>query len=142
MILSDIDPIDHLKVKLVSKHFCKWACDVFNLGDMAKTEVIQGQTSFEASVRLKRGQHLEIFICTHCGRVKTSNQFSDNQAVKTKPTRFCISCGISNRTYTKNRLPTINGESRVPCTYFRISFVILTCAKLDTPFELGNTDPS
>ena len=142
MILSGIDPEDYLNVKLVSKHFCKWAYDVFKLEDMAKTEVIQGQTSFEASVRLKRGQRLELLICTLCGRVKTRNQFSDHQAAKTNPTLFCISCGISNRTYTKNRRPTINGDSYIPCTYFQFSFVILTCSKLHTPFELDKTDPS
>ena len=142
MILSAVDPVDHLKVKLVSKYFCEWAYDVFKLEDMAKPEVVQAQTSFEASVRLQRGQRLEVLVCTLCGRVKTRDQFSDNQAHKANPKRFCVSCGISNRTYTKNKRPTINRESHIPCTYFQFLFVTLTCSKLDTLFESGNTDPS
>ena len=143
IVLSDIDPIDYLKVKLVSKHFCKWACDAFKWEEMTKAEVIEGQTSFEACLSLQRGQRLAFLICTYCGRVKTSNQFSDNQtAAKTNPTRFCISCGISDMVYTKTKLPTVNGVSHIPCTCFQASFVILTCSKLDTPFELGNTDSS
>ena len=142
-ILSIIDPIDYLKVTLVSKHFYTWACDVFKWEEMTKDEVIQGQISFEACLDLHRGQRLAFLICTHCGLVKTSNQFSDNQTVpKVKRTRFCISCGISERTYTKGKRPTVNGVSLIPCTCFQTSFVILTWSKLHKPFELGNTDPS
>ena len=140
IILSDIAPIDYLKVKLVSKDFCKWADTVFKWEEMTKIEVIRGQTSLEAC--LPRGRRLKILTCTHCGLVKPSNLFSDNQAAKTNPKRICISCGISNKTYTKHLLPKINGESHIPCTYFQIPFVILTCSKLDSPFKLGNTDPS
>ena len=151
IILSDTAPTEYLKVKLVSKHFSKWADTVFKWEEMTKTEVIQGQTSLEACLDFPEGQRrsvpkgqrrLDILTCTHCGLLKKINRFSDNQAAQTNPTRFCISCGIISRKYTKGRRPTINGEEHIPCTFFQFSFVISTCPKLDMLFELGNTDPS
>lgn len=117
IILSYIPPVDYLKVKLVSKSFSDWATDVFEWEDMTKAEVVQGQTSLEAS--LPRMRHLNHFICTHCGLVKPTNKFSDNQAVKTNHKRICISCGISYNKYTKRQLPKINGEEHIPCWHCR-----------------------
>ncbi|CAF9937033.1 hypothetical protein IMSHALPRED_010992 [Imshaugia aleurites] len=112
-ILSYIPPQDYLKVKLLSKDFSAYASHVFKWKEMTKGEVVQGQTNWEAS--LKRGRHLRVFICTHCGLVKPTNDFTDNQAVKTNHKRICISCGISNGTYTKGKMPTINGQEHIPC---------------------------
>lgn len=117
IILSHIDPIDYLKVKIVSKSFSDWADTVFKWEDMTKGEVIQGQTSLEAG--LPRARRLKHFICTHCGLVKPTNKFSDNQAVKTNTKRICISCGISYNNYTKRLLPRINGEEHIPCWHCR-----------------------
>ncbi|CAD6567017.1 MAG: hypothetical protein ASARMPRED_000465 [Alectoria sarmentosa] len=113
IILSHIPPVDYLKVKLVSKSFSSWASTEFKWRDMTKGEVVQGQTSLEAS--LPRARRLKHFICTHCGLVKSINKFSDNQAVKTNHKRICISCGISNKIYTKRQLPKINGDEHIPC---------------------------
>ena len=116
-ILIHIAPIDYLKVKLVSKRFSKWASTGFKWNEMTKAEVIQGQTSLEASLPRTRG--LKDFICTHCGLVKPTKMFSDNQAAKTNHRRICISCGISNRVYTVGRMPKISGEERIPCWHCR-----------------------
>ena len=112
-VLSHIPPVDCLKVKLVCKSFNGWACAEFKSRDMTKAEIIQAQTSLEAS--LPRGRHLKYFICTHCGLVKPTNKFTDNQAVKTNYTRSCISCGINRRTYTTGRMPKVNGVTYIPC---------------------------
>ena len=113
MILFHIPSVDYLKVKLVSKSFSDWASAVFKWEDMTKGEVVQGQTSLEAS--LPRTQRLKHLICTHCGLVKRTSDFSDNQAVKTNHKRICISCGIGYNIYTKHRMPKINGEEHTPC---------------------------
>ena len=113
LILSHVAPVDYLKVKLVSKSFSSWASTEFNWEHMTKDEVIKGHTSLEAC--LPRTRRLKDFICIHCGRVKSTNSFSDNQAVKTNHKRICISCGISQRIYTKGQLPKINGEEHIPC---------------------------
>lgn len=113
IIFSYIAPVDYLKVKLVSKYFSDWASDVFKWEDMTKSEVVHGQTSLEAS--LPRGRRLKDFICTHCGLVKPTQMFTDNQAVKTNHKRICISCGIMHNNYTKRQLPKISGEERIPC---------------------------
>ena len=117
IILSYVAPVDYLKVKLASKSFSDWASAEFNWKDMTKEEVIQGQTSLEAG--LPRTRRLKHFICTHCGLVKPTNMFSDNQAVKTNHRRICISCGISRKVYTKGQLPKINGEEYIPCWHCR-----------------------
>lgn len=117
IILSHIVPVDYLKVKLVSKSFSDWASVVFNWTDMTKGEVIQGQTSLEAS--LPRARRLTHLICTHCGLIKPTNNFSDNQAVKTNHKRICISCGITYNNYTKRQLPKIKGEEHIPCWHCR-----------------------
>ena len=117
VILSHIPPVDYLKVKLVSKAFSQWASVEFDREKMTKREVIQGQTSLEAS--LPRARRLKHLICTHCGRVKPTNEFSDNQAVKTNPRRICLSCGISSKAYTRRQLPKINGEEHIPCWHCR-----------------------
>lgn len=117
IILSHIPPVDYLKVKLVSKSFSDWASAVFKWGDMTKGEVVQGQTSLEAS--LPRTRRLKHFICTHCGLVKPTSGFSDHQAVKTNYKRICISCGIGYNRYTKRQLPKINGEKQIPCWHCR-----------------------
>lgn len=113
IILGHIPPVDYLKVKLVSKCFSNWASDMFKWKDMTKSEVVQGQTSVEAS--LPRARRLNHFICTRCGLVKPTNEFTDNQAVKTNHKRICISCGISYNSYTKRQMPRINGEEHIPC---------------------------
>lgn len=113
IILSYVAPVDYLKVKLASKSFSDWASAEFKWKDMTKEEVIQGQTSLEAG--LPRTRRLKHFICTHCGLVKPTTNFSDNQAVKTNHRRICISCGISRKVYTKGQLPKINGEEYIPC---------------------------
>ena len=113
IIFSYIDPVDYLKVKLLSKGFSDWASTEFDWQDMTKAEVIQGQTHLEAS--LPRTRHLIHFICTHCGLVKDKNMFSDNQAVKTNHRRICISCGIGCKVYTKGQMPKVSGEERIPC---------------------------
>lgn len=110
-------PVDYLKIKLVSKAFSDWASFQFKWADMTKAEVIQGHTSWEASV--PRGRRLNHFICTHCGRVKPANTFTDNQAVKTNHKRICISCGIVQNYYTKRKLPKVDGEERIPCWHCR-----------------------
>ena len=112
-VLSHIPPVDCLKVKLVCKSFNGWACTEFKSRDMTKGEVIQAQTSLEAS--LPRGRRLKHFICTHCGLVKPTDKFSDNQAVKTKYTRCCISCGINRKIYTTGQMPKVNGVKYIPC---------------------------
>ena len=112
-VLSHIPPIDSLKVKLVCKCFNVWACPEFKSRDMTKGEVIQAQISLEVS--LPRGRPLKQFICTHCGLVKPTDKFSDNQAVKTNYRRICISCGISHRTYTTGQMPKVNGVKCIPC---------------------------
>ncbi len=112
-ILSSITPVDYLKVKLVSKSFSNWASAVFKWRDMTKSEVVQGQTTLEAS--LPRARRLQDLICTHCGLVKPTKRFSDNQAVKTNHKRICISCGVICNYYTKRKLPRINGEEHIPC---------------------------
>ena len=112
-VLSHIPPVDSLKVKLVCKSLNAWACTEFNSRDMTKREVIEAQTSLEAS--LPRGRRLKHFICTHCGLVKPTDKFSDNQAVKTNYTRTCISCGINRRSYTTGKMPKVNGVKRIPC---------------------------
>lgn len=117
MILSHIDPVDYLKVKLLSKSFSDWASAKFKWKDMTKAELIQGQTNLEAS--LPRTRRLTHFICTHCGLVKRKQNFSDNQAVKTNRRRICISCGIGRKVYTKGQMPKINGEERIPCWHCR-----------------------
>lgn len=116
-ILSHIRPVDYLKVKLVSKSFSDWASNVFKWEDMTMEEVVQGHTSVEAS--LPRGRPLNYCVCKHCGLVKPTNEFSDNQAVKTNHKRICISCGIGYNTYTKRQLPKINGEEHIPCWHCR-----------------------
>ena len=113
IILSYVVPVDYLKFKLVSKSFAVWATSEFDWKNMTKDEVIQGQTSLEAS--LPRSRRLKSFICTHCGLVKASSQFSDSQAIKTKLKRICVSCGISDRIYTVGLLPKIDGRERIPC---------------------------
>ena len=117
MILSLIPPVDYLKVSLVSKSFHNLASTEFKWETMNMAEVIQGQTSLEAS--LPRTRKLIHFICTHCGLVKSANKFSDNQAVKTNRTRICISCGISRRKYTKGQMPKIKGVEHIPCWHCR-----------------------
>ncbi len=117
IILSNIDPVDYLKVKLVSKDFSVWASTEFKWKGMTKTEITIGHTSLEAG--LPRGRRLTHVICTHCGLVKPTNMFSDNQAVKKNPKRICISCGISDRIYTKGQMPKINGEECIPCWHCR-----------------------
>ena len=116
-VLSHIDPVDYLKVKLVSKSFSQWASVVFKRKIMTKAEVIQGQTSLEAS--LPRSRRLKHLICTHCGLVKSTSSFSDNQAVKTNRTRICISCGISRGRYTRGQMPKVNGVEQIPCWHCR-----------------------
>ena len=113
VIVSYIAPVDYLKFKLVSKSFSNWASTAFKWEDMTKGEVIQGQTSLEAG--LPRARRLNDFICTHCGLVKPTDRFSDNQAVKTNHKRICISCGIISNYYTKRQLPKVNGEEHIPC---------------------------
>ncbi len=113
IILSHIDPVDYLKVKLVSKDFSTWASAELNWKGMTKTEVITGHTNLEAGSPW--GRRLTIFICTHCGLVKPKHKFSDNQAVKNNPKRICISCGISDRIYTRGQMPKVNGEECIPC---------------------------
>ena len=113
LILSYVAPVDYLKFKLVSKSFADWATSEFDWKNMTKDEVIQGQTSLEA--RLPRTRRLKSFICTHCGLVKDSDQFSDSQAIKTNFKRICVSCGISNRIYTVGVLPKIDGQEHIPC---------------------------
>ena len=117
LILSHIPPIDYLKVQLVSKDFYKLASTEFNWRSMTKSEIIQGQLSYEAS--LPRLRRLTSFVCTHCGLVKPGDQFSDSQAVKTKPQRICVSCCISSNIYNKGVMPNINGEERIPCWHCR-----------------------
>ena len=112
-ILSHIPPVDCLKVKLVCKSFNNWACTEFESREMTKCEIIQAQTSLEAS--LPRSRRLKHFICTHCGLVKPTDKFSDNQAVKTKSKRICISCGIIRRSYTTGQMPKVNGVKYIPC---------------------------
>lgn len=113
IILSHLPPIDYLKVKLICKSFNDWVCTESTSRDMTKDELIQAQTSLEAS--FPRGRRLNHFICTHCGLVKPAEKFSDNQAVKTKYTRTCISCGINRRIYTTGQMPKINGVKHIPC---------------------------
>lgn len=117
MILSHIDPVDYLKVKLLSRTFFVWASVEFRWKDMTKAKLIQGQTNLEAS--LPRTRRLTHFICTHCGLVKDKHMFSDNQAVKTNPRRICISCGISRRVYTQGQMPKVDGVERIPCWHCR-----------------------
>ena len=112
-VLSHIPPVDCLKVKLVCKSFNDWACIEFTSRDMTKGEIIQAQTSLEAS--FPRGRRLKHFICTHCGLVKPTDKFSDNQAVKTNYTRTCISCGIYRGKYTTGQMPKVNGLKCIPC---------------------------
>ena len=112
-VLSHIPPVDYLKVKLVCKSFNHWACSEFTSRDMTKREVIQAQISLEAS--LPRGRRLKHFICTHCGLVKPTDKFSDNQAVKTNYKRTCISCGINRSSYTTGQRPKVNGVKCIPC---------------------------
>ena len=112
-VLSHIPPIDYLKVKLVCKSFNVWACMVYKSRVMTKGEVVQAQTSLEAS--LPRGRRLQHFVCTHCGLVKPTNKFSDNQAVKTNYKRICISCGINRQKYTTGQRPKVNGVKCIPC---------------------------
>ena len=112
-VLSHIPSVDCLKVKLVCKSFNGWACTEFESRDMTKGEVIQAQTSLEAS--LPRGRRLKHFICTHCGLVKPTDKFSDNQAVKTNYKRICISCGMNRGKYSTGQMPKVNGVKCIPC---------------------------
>lgn len=112
VILFYVAPEDYLKVKLVSKHFSEWASAEFKWKDMTKAELVQGHTSLEAG--FPRGRRLQYFVCTHCGLVKPTKAYSDNQAVKKNPTRICVSCGIIRNRYTRRVLPKINGEEHIP----------------------------
>ena len=110
--LSMVRATDHLSIKLVSKRFltCASAIDTTALTFAQATKC---HAAIEAT--LPRNRALICCCCSRCGLVKDTNQFSDRHATKTKANRTCIACGIRNRRYSKQRLPSVNGQIRIPC---------------------------
>lgn len=112
IILSSVNPTDHLNVKLFSKTFYDCALAI-NTTTLTLTEATNCHATIEAS--FPRNRALLCCCCTRCGLVKDKDQFSDPQATKTKVNRFCIACGIRRSIYSNKCLPTVGGEKRIPC---------------------------
>ena len=111
-ILRKVDPTDHLRVKLVCKIFNSCAIDI-DTTTLTFAEAVKCHANIEGS--LPRDRALVCCCCTRCGLVKDTNQFSDPQARKTKADRTCISCGILRLKYSNSCLPSVGGETRIPC---------------------------
>lgn len=111
-IIKNVDPKDHLPVKLVCKMFNSCALEI-DTSSLTFAEAVNCHAFVEAS--LPRGKALACCCCTRCGLVKDRSQFSDRQATKTRADRTCVACGIRRLKYSDGCLPSVRRESRIPC---------------------------
>lgn len=131
IVLSMVNPTDHLSVKLVSQRFLGCASTI-NTSTLTLAQVAECHAAIEAT--LPRNRALVCCCCTRCGRVKDTNQFGDNQATKAKTRRTCIACGIRNRKYSKRCMPSVSREIRIPC------YGCLTARSLYDGWELKSAE--
>ena len=113
-VLSEVQPLDQLSVKLVSKTF-KTYVDISTASrpKISKSTLISSHLFIEQ--HLPRNRPFKDCICTHCAKVLPRRSFSDNQGRKTNPNRICIACGIQSNTYTPLAPPRVDKVLRLPC---------------------------
>ena len=94
MITDLLEPIAHLSLRLTSKTLLTLTSPNPTPN---KASWVDFNLAFEKHAR-RRPIHL---VCTLCGKILSHDSFSDSQAQKNLPERFCISCGLKSEKYCR-----------------------------------------
>lgn len=94
MITDQLAPTAHLSLRMTSK-------TLFALTQPnpmpSKSAWVLFNLAFEKHCRRRPAQ----LVCTLCSRILGHDSFSDSQAQKSLPERFCIACGVSSEKYCR-----------------------------------------
>jgi len=96
MITDNLDFTSFLCFKVASKTI---AHTVYKIPRPETDRWVQAHTVFEAMSSRRRS----ILVCTRCAKLLPPGDFSDSQARKSCPRRFCVTCGIRGSRYSPKR---------------------------------------